>query len=269
MLSPFLRLALAASTLGLAAALNASPVRADTGAAAGAASSVSELREICRSGLEAPSRDPLESVARHDRAFAACDALIDRRELSGDMLVAVLLDRADLLAPGNDAAYKRAIADYDRAIRLAPKTASAFWRRGKARMLYMRDLPRALRDLDSALAIDPAEAEFLVTRASILSSLSQPAKALADLDRAVALSPRFEKAWSVRGLTHLNNGDVNRAIADFDEAIRLAPDADDNYLFRAAARRAAGREAEAVADETRAKELSSGKTGEPAPLTRP
>lgn len=233
------------------------------------ASTTEEWQQTCRSGLAESPSDPQESIALHDRALAACNALIDKGGLAGNELVMALLDRADLLAPGTGAAYTRALADYDRAATLAPKLAIAFWKRGQARLLYMRDLPRALMDLNTAIRLDPSQAEFFVTRASIQASLAQPAKALADLNHAIALSPRFEKAWSVRGLTHFNNGDTNRAIADFDEAIRLAPGADDNYRFRAAARRAAGRAAEAAADEAKAEELSASKAGGPAPVTLP
>lgn len=263
MLADFVWRQLSLPALCVAMVLATGHVFADDGAP-----TTSEQR-TCRSGLAESPSDPQESIARHDRALAACNALIDTGGLAGNELVMALLDRADLLAPGAGAAYKRALADYDRAITLAPKLAIAFWKRGKARLLYMRDLPRALMDLDTAIGLDPSQAEFFVTRASIQAPLAQPARALADLDHAIVLSPRFEKAWSVRGLTHFNNGDPNRAIADFDEAIRLAPYADDNYRFRAAARRAAGHEAGAVADETKAGELSASKAGGPALVTRP
>ncbi|WP_306226201.1 tetratricopeptide repeat protein [Bosea beijingensis] len=269
MLSPSVRWFLTASALGFTAALVAAPARADDGAAAGTATSVAELRQTCRSGHDEPPPDPLAIIARHDKALAACNALIDRHNLAGQALVTTLLDRADLLAPGTGTAYTQALADYARVIALAPKMSVAFWKRGQARLLYMRDLPRALSDLDTAIGLDPSQAEFFVTRASIQASLGEPTKALGDLDRAITLVPHLERAWSLRGLTHFNNGDTNRAIADFDEAIRLAPDADDNYRFRAAAKRAAGREAEAVADEAKAEALSARSPGTPAPVTRP
>lgn len=269
MLSPSVRWPLAASALGLAAALIAAPALADNGTAADATSSVAELRQICRSGHDEPPPDPLAIIARHDKALAACNALINHHNLAGQALVSTLLDRADLLAPGTGTAYTRALADYARVIALAPKMSVAFWKRGKARLLYMRDLPKALSDLNTAIGLDPSQAEFFITRASIQASLGEPTKALADLDRAISLAPRLERAWSVRALTHFNNSDINRAITDFDEAIRLAPDADDNYRFRAAAKRAAGREAEAAADEAKAEALSARGTGTPAPVTRP
>jgi Flp pilus assembly protein TadD len=79
------------------------------------------------------------------------------------------------------------------------------------------------------------------------------------------LAPALEKAWTVRGLTHFNKGDTARAITDFGEAIRLAPDSDGNYRFRAAARRAAGDQDGARADEAKLGELSSRNT---APSSR-
>lgn len=256
------------SALGFAVALTAGTALADSTTKAIPASA-EELRQVCRSVHDEPSPDPHQVIARHDKAVAACNALIDNYDLSGQALVDALLDRADLLAPGTGTAYTRALADYARVIKLAPKTAVAFWKRGKARLLYMRDLPRALVDLDAAIRLDPAQAEFFVTRASIQASLGEPAKALADIDRAIALAPRLERAWSVRGLTHLNNNDAKRAIVDFDEAISLAPEADSNYRFRAAARREVGDKAGAAADEAKAEKLSARDAGGPAPVTRP
>ncbi|WP_436164445.1 tetratricopeptide repeat protein [Bosea sp. LjRoot9] len=249
---------------------------ADGGPITPSASPVEELRRTCRSGSEPslamPSADAQtliaqarELIARHDRALAACNRLIDGGNLSGGELATALLDRGDLLAPGSGDAYARALADYDRAIALAPTLAIAFAKRGKAHLLYMRDLRRALRDLDTAIRLDPSQADFLVTRASIQASQGEPDKALPDLDRAIALAPALEKAWTVRGLTHFNKGNTARAIADFDEAIRLAPDADDNYRFRAVARRAAGDQDGARADEAKLGELSSRNT---APSSR-
>ncbi|AOO82498.1 tetratricopeptide repeat protein [Bosea vaviloviae] len=266
----------ALAVLGLASAMMMTgQAVADGGPVAPSASLVEELRRTCRSGSEPslamPSADAQaliaqarELIARHDRALAACNQLIDGGSLSGGELATALLDRGDLLASGTGDAYARAVADYDRAIALAPPLAIAFAKRGKAHLLYMRDLRRALRDLDTAIRLDPSQADFLVTRASIQASLGEPNKALTDLDRAIALAPALENAWTVRGLTHFNKGDTARAIADFGEAIRLAPDVDENYRFRAVARRAAGDQDGARADEAKLGELSSRKTAPPS-----
>ena len=56
-------------------------------------------------------------------------------------------------------------------------------------------------------------------------------------------------ALTNRGLAYLNDGDISRALADFDAALKRAPDASDLYSFRSIARRQAGDEAGAKADE--------------------
>ncbi len=221
--------------------------------------STPELRRLCRAGsaeVFVPPRADANSILQHYRqARAACDRLVEGSDLQGDELADALLDRGDLEAPDQDDKYKRALADYARAIELSPNSADAYWRRGKANLLYSRDLPAALKDLDEAIRIDPSQAEFYVTRASILGWLGEPAPALADLNQALARDPRSVHALTNRGLAYLNNGDTSRALADFDAALRLSPNDSGLYGFRAAARRGTGDEAGAKADEAKMAEL--------------
>lgn len=226
------------------------------------AMSVSGLLELCRDGSAEASIgsdiDPNAIIQRRELARAACDRLIDDSNLEGRDRVEALLARADLLAPGQDDAYERALADYARAIALAPDLATAYWQRGKAHLLYLRDLPAALHNLNEAIRLDPAQAEFFVTRASIRSWLGHPDIAMADLDHALSLDPLSVHALTNRGLAYSNAGDISRALADFDEAIRLAPHDRSLYLFRSASRRQAGDEAGALADDARAAALEAG-----------
>ncbi|OWK26010.1 hypothetical protein AJ87_47365 [Rhizobium yanglingense] len=106
-----------------------------------AATPTTTLLQLCRDSGEAsmeagPEVDPI--LQRHEQARVACDRLIDSSGLEGRDLAKVLLDRADLDAPGQGDAYARALADYDRAIALVPDLATAYWRRGKANLLYGR-----------------------------------------------------------------------------------------------------------------------------------
>jgi len=77
--------------------------------------------------------------------------------------------------------------------------ADEFARRGAASQAR-GDLAGALADLDRACALDPGNADFLATRASIHGALKHPDKALADLDNALRLDPsqdaaRMQRAW--------------------------------------------------------------------------
>ena len=221
--------------------------------------STPDLRRLCRAGSAEvsvlPGVDANSILQHYEQSRAACDRLVEGSGLQGDELADSLLDRADLDAPGQAEKYKRALTDYARAIELSPGSADAYWRRGKARLLYSRDLPAALKDLDEAISIDPSQAEFYVTRASILGWLGEPAPALADLNQALARDPRSVHALTNRGLAYFNNGDTSRALGDFDAALKLSPNDFGLYGFRAAARRETGDEAGAKADEAKMTEL--------------
>ena len=233
------------------------------------------LLQLCRDGsADVPmqlSVDVNAILQRHERALAACDKVIDGKNLAGRDLAEALLDRADLEAPGQQEAYARALADYARALVLAPNLAAAYWRRGKAKLLYARDLKAALDDLDVALRIDPSQPEFLVTRSSILAWLGRPDPALADLDSALQLDPGCLHALTNRGLAYSDRGDWARALVDFDAALRLSPDDFGLHGFRAAVRRRLGDEVGAKADEAKAQQemfgdgpLASPPASEPA-----
>jgi tetratricopeptide (TPR) repeat protein len=217
------------------------------------------LRKLCRDGSAEtsalPAVDANAILKHHEEARAACDRLIDTSHLEGRDLAEALLDRADLNAAGQGDTYARALADYARAMTLVPDLASAYWRRGKAYLLYARDLPAALSDLDEAVRLDSSQPEFFVTRASILSWSGQPDPALADLNQALSLDPHNVHALTNRGLAYFNKGDTSRALADFDAALSLAPDDSGLYGFRSAARRSAGDEAGAKIDDTKMMEL--------------
>ena len=81
--------------------------------------------------------------------------------------------------------YDRAIANYNEAVRLDPKSANAFRGRGKA-----------YRDK------------------------GDHSRAIADFNEAIRLDPKSALAFMDRGDSYTNKGDNDRAIADYNEAIR-------------------------------------------------
>ncbi|KQO83795.1 tetratricopeptide repeat protein [Rhizobium sp. Leaf262] len=221
------------------------------------ATSMTVLRDLCRHGSAeaSPTADANAILEQHKKAREACDKLVDTAGLNGRDLAEALLDRADLAAPETGKAYTQAMADYERAIALVPNLADAYWRRGKANLLYARDLTAALRDLDTAIRLEPSNSQFYVTRASIQSWNGRPELAMSDLNQALSLDPENVHALTNRGLAYSNDGNNSRAIADFDAALKLAPNDSGVYGFRAAARRQAGDEKGAKADDEKMMEL--------------
>lgn len=109
--------------------------------------------------------------------------------------------------------YAAAIANYDRAIALAPDSADAYHNRGIAK---------------------DAQGDY--------------AGAIADYDCAIALNPDDADAYHNRGVTKAEQGDYAGAIADYDRVIALDPDSVAAREDRAAAIAGQSGRAEAIAD---------------------
>ncbi len=90
-------------------------------------------------------------------------------------------------------------------------------RRGAA-SLSRHDLPAALADLDRACALQPGNAEYLLTRAEIHADLRQGQAAWADLDAALRLQPTLPRALLMRAWWHGGGGERDKAAAATDLA---------------------------------------------------
>jgi tetratricopeptide (TPR) repeat protein len=122
--------------------------------------------------------------------------------------------------------FKRAIADYDKAIQLKADDTSAYINRGAA-YGALRDFPRAIVDLDKAIGLKPGNAMALgnrcYTRAIAGTDLEY---ARNDCDEAIKLEPRNSKHYVSRGLVDLKQGLWEEALLDYEYAL----DIDDPYL---------------------------------------
>ena len=116
----------------------------------------------------------------------------------------------------------QAIANYDRAIALAPRLANAYNNRGAA-LGAKGDLDAAIRDFDHAIELDARLAKAHEYRSLALQSRGDLGGATRDLDEAIKLEPERAELFVFRGLLLDRQGDTTRSIADYDEAIRLNP----------------------------------------------
>ena len=193
--------------------------------------------------------------------------------------------------------YEEALGDYEAALRVGPPLPEAHYNRAEVRTV-LGDVGGALADLDRVIDLDPGFVDAYVNRAGLLAALTRDDEARADvtaglalspgnahlltvlgqletgaarlpearraLDMAIELSPGLAAAWGNRGVLRYEAGDRLGAVADFTRAIVLAPQPD-LYANRALALRALGREAEAEADDARARQPSEayGSAGTP------
>jgi Flp pilus assembly protein TadD len=107
---------------------------------------------------------------------------------------------------------------FERALALAPDSASALW--NLSELLEAKDRDRSddllVRALEAGL---PGGAERLLGRVH----QSDPDRRLRLLDRALAVKPDAPKLWIARGQTRFERKDCRQALSDFEKAARLAP----------------------------------------------
>lgn len=155
-----------------------------------------------------------------DRTISSCTRLLESKNLGKQ-------DRAITYAWRGTACFKKhdyecAIADFDEAIRIDPRSAKAYDRRGSY-YSARADYDRAIADYSQAIRIDPKDTYHLVTRSLAYRAKGDVDLAIADCDEALRIDRKYTLAYLRRGNLRYDRGDYDLAIADYTEGIRLNP----------------------------------------------
>jgi tetratricopeptide (TPR) repeat protein len=129
--------------------------------------------------------------------------------------------------------YRLALADYDRAIEIEPQLVSAYNNRGGLKAEKLNDVEGAIADYDRAIEIAPQLAQAYYNRGLLYYQLSNLSRALTDYDRSIAIDPKDAKAHYNRALTKGKLNDDRGALADYNQAISLNPEFANAYYNRA------------------------------------
>lgn len=143
--------------------------------------------------------------------------------------------------------FGRALADYNRAIRLKSDDAAVYLQRADVRYL-VGETDGALADCDEAIRLDSANPRTFMARAGLNDLRGNHERAIADYDAAARLKPGWYLPFFGRGLAHAAMGQYERAVEDYDHAIRLWPEDDTVLTERCRARLILGRLADALTD---------------------
>ena len=127
---------------------------------------------------------------------------------------------------------KDAVAAYEKAVRLDPKEARAYYGRALA-YLAMGHLGLAIADLDLAVLLDPQNAQSYWLRGQVRYSLGRPDGAMGDFDEAIRLDPQQAAPFDNRGNLLYLLGKYQLAIRDFSRAIELDGGNPSFYVNRA------------------------------------
>ena len=110
-----------------------------------------------------------------------------------------------------------ALADFNRAIKLSPNDAVAYYNRAHAKRLK-KDAAGALADCTRAIELDPKFGEAYFERGTLKGRSKDVDGAIADFTRAIELKPNYALAYYNRGIARKAKGDKAGADADFKSA---------------------------------------------------
>jgi Flp pilus assembly protein TadD len=150
--------------------------------------------------------------------------------------------------------YKGALADYNTALKINPKSANTYNNRGLVRV-QLGDYQEAIADYNSAIKIYPNSALFYNNRGIARAQLRDYQEAITDFNQALKIDPNLGPAYRGRGSTRLLSGDYQEGIADFNQALKINSNDADAYFGRGFARELSGDKQGAVADFQKAANL--------------
>ena len=112
---------------------------------------------------------------------------------------------------------------------LEPTDAAGFSRRGEA-FAGRRDYPRAMADLDRAVAMAPDNADYAYQRAMVRLENGQVLLAMGDIERTLKLRPGDSDALLTRAELRISGHDQTGALSDLNAVARSEPNAADRRL---------------------------------------
>jgi tetratricopeptide (TPR) repeat protein len=113
-----------------------------------------------------------------------------------------------------------ALADFDRALKIGPRSAMNLASRG-AVLSARKEHARALTDLDESVRLEPFNPVHRLTRSQARDAAGDRAGAAADLDEALKLDPKSPTGYTTRAYHHQQAGRYGPALADFEQALKL------------------------------------------------
>ena len=119
-------------------------------------------------------------------------------------------------------------------------------------------LEEAIAEYDEAIRLEPRTFIVYYYRGIAYHALGQLERAIEDLNEAIRLDPKYALTYSARGNSYRHLGEYQRAIEDYDEAIRLDSQQRAYYYYlRALSYIYLNRDVEAEQDAERAIELGA------------
>jgi serine/threonine protein kinase/tetratricopeptide (TPR) repeat protein len=161
--------------------------------------------------------DVFQKAIKADAKFAAPYAGLMYAE-------AIIADQTD-----DAAGMKRAEADADKAVALAPDSADGYAARGYLRFLWMWDWDGARSDFENALALDGGDSTVQRHYGQLLGCLGRLSEAIAAAKKSTELDPLSDASWLTLGRYLMADRQFAAAHEAIHRALEIQPE--DSYVL--------------------------------------
>jgi tetratricopeptide (TPR) repeat protein len=127
--------------------------------------------------------------------------------------------------------HKDSLADFDQAIKIDPKYAEAYLKRGYA-LSWLRRYEEALLDFNQVIALDPNYLDGYLNRGWTYIWLQNDQAALEDFNRVIRINPNYATAYAHQGMAYIKLGKYQAALESSKQAIRLEPNNSFGYTIQ-------------------------------------
>ena len=116
--------------------------------------------------------------------------------------------------------FRRALMDFENAIREDNKLAEAHFYKGKINM-ELRQTFNAIDDYNEALDLGYSKYECAIEIGSAYAGMGNHTRAIKSFTEAITSNPNRAEGYAMRGKSYLLKEDYKNALADLDEAVKI------------------------------------------------
>lgn len=122
--------------------------------------------------------------------------------------------------------YRKAIADFNQALKFAPENITIYRNRGKARAAFVDT-----QDYNKVLEKDPEDSLAYIARGNAYRQINKYVQALQDYNQAIKINSQLGEAYYHRALVHSRLEEISAAIQDYQTAAQIFCEKEDwnNY----------------------------------------
>lgn len=122
--------------------------------------------------------------------------------------------------------FDKAESDYSAAIAQGTRKLAVAYNNRANVLTETGDYRRAFADYARALKVSPNSPVFRTNRATAYLNTGDTDRAIEDLNAAIAIDPAYGLAYARRGAAYHKRGEYDRAVADLKEGLALDPEID-------------------------------------------